>query len=301
MRTARSGPPPRRGGRALDLATQTWVRLTGRLLNLREQSWLDGPWHEPDVLDSTWVYRAATRLAASVKAEPDSGLLPDLRVLAGDRFSPERVDPRIADFYQHTASWRLEMWSQWTVLGWPLGWALTALFSRRLRQLSLPLRGLDTSRGLDSQVLVVAGDGGHRYGAAWLRQLRATGQSSFSGWYGAVTLPGQRQPSVRVVFPLPNGNLTILLRPSVLPDGGLRLWSPPGEFGADGAYLVVRADDEQHAWVRRVPLHECFELYVDAEGVLRTNHDLRLWNMPLLALHYRLNRLGPSQLPDGPR
>jgi hypothetical protein len=40
-------------------------------------------------------------------------------------------------------------------------------------------------------------------GAAWLRTLRRTGKTIYSGWYGAAALPGRDQPSVRVVFPLP--------------------------------------------------------------------------------------------------
>ncbi|MCP2251454.1 hypothetical protein LY13_000182 [Prauserella aidingensis] len=233
------------------------------------------------------------RRGAVVTETPDNGLLPSLQTLAGDRFDPAAVDPRIDDFYAHTAAWRLELWSQWTAWAWPFGWALSTLFSRRLRQLSLPLRGLDTSRGVDSRVLVVDSPAGERHGAAWLRELRATGEAVFSGWYGTVTLPGSDQPRVRVVFPLPNGSLTVLLRPAASTTGGLRLVSPLGGFGDDGAYLVVRADDEVRAWVRRIPLHERFEVFVDDEGVLRTDHALHLWRIPVLALHYRMARRRP--------
>ncbi|MCP2180272.1 hypothetical protein LY12_001534 [Prauserella alba] len=281
-------PRPRRGGRLVDRVTQFWVRTTGRLVDLRQYSWLDGPWHEPDVLGSDWVHHEATRRGAGVTEKLDSGLLPSLHVLEGDHVDPDTIDPRIGDFYRCTAAWRLELWSQWTAWAWPFGWALSTLFSRRLRQLSLPLRGLDNSRGVDSRVLVVEDPAGVRHGAAWLRDLRATGDTVFSGWYGTVTLPGRSQPSVRVVFPLPNGSLTVLLRPSSSADGGLRLLSPHGEFGDDGAYLVVRADDDHHAWVRRIPVHERFDVFVDDEGILRTDHELHLWRFPVLALHYRM-------------
>jgi hypothetical protein len=36
---------------------------------------------------------------------------------------------------------------------------------------------------------------------------------------------------------------------------------------------------------------ERFDVYVDADGVLRCDHDLRLWQLPVLGLHYRLDRL----------
>ena len=43
-----------------------------------------------------------------------------------------------------------------------------------------------------------------------------------------------RGPSIRVAFPLPNGRLTIFLRPRVRDDGALILASPLGSFGGAG-------------------------------------------------------------------
>jgi hypothetical protein len=89
-----------------------------------------------------------------------------------------------------------------------------------------------------------------------------------------------------VAFPLPNGSITVFLRPSIGPDGALVLTSPIAAHGADGAYLIVRNDTQ--AWVRRAPLAEQFRVYVDDEGTLRTDHALSLWTIPVLRLHYRL-------------
>ena len=60
------------------------------------------------------------------------------------------------------------------------------------------------------------------------------------------------------MFPLPNGNVTVFLRPEVRPDGALVLASPIGPFGTEGAYLVVVGSDRETGWVRRVPLAEEF-------------------------------------------
>jgi hypothetical protein len=61
-----------------------------------------------------------------------------------------------------------------------------------------------------------------------------------------------------------------------------------GAFGGDGAYLVVARPDRKSGWVRRVPLAERFVVFVDDEGVLRTDHELNLSQVPVLRLHYRL-------------
>jgi hypothetical protein len=125
-------------------------------------------------------------------------------------------------------------------------------------------------------------------GAAWFRTLRSTGQTLYSGWYGTEQLPSCDRPSVRVVFPLPNGSIAVFLRPSTESDGSLVLTSPLGAFGQDGAYLIVVQPGGQRAWVRRAPLPERFVVGVDEEGVLRTDHSLNLWRMPVVRFHYRL-------------
>jgi hypothetical protein len=42
--------------------------------------------------------------------------------------------------------------------------------------------------------------------------------------------------------------------------------SPLGRFGADGAYMIVVAPDDQTAWVRRTPLAERFVVAVDDDA-----------------------------------
>jgi hypothetical protein len=117
---------------------------------------------------------------------------------------------------------------------------INAVFSRRLRQLALPIDPLRTAYGIDSRVLTFTGRGGEHLGTAWQRTLRCDGAMVFGGFYGITSLPGALRPSVRVVFPLPNGSVSVFLRPDVADGGALRLTSPRGSFGQDGAYVVVR-------------------------------------------------------------
>ncbi|MEW1952017.1 hypothetical protein [Terrabacter sp. NPDC080008] len=121
--------------------------------------------------------------------------------------------------------------------------------------------------------------------AGWLRTLRSTGEYVYSGCYSARPLPGETQPSVHVAFPLEHGNVQVFLKPRALAGGGLELDSPAGQFGGNGAYVKV---DEGGTHATRVPIHETFTLYVDEEGTLRTDHNLRLWSASVLRLHYKL-------------
>lgn len=72
------------------------------------------------------------------------------------------------------------------------------------------------------------------------------------------------------------------------PDGSLVLTSEHGAFGEGGCYMVVRDGGRDHC--SRAPLHERFSIHVDDEGVLRTDHQLRLWSIPGVQLHYKLVR-----------
>ena len=90
----------------------------------------------------------------------------------------------------------------------------------------------------------------------------------------------------------------MFLRPTVDGDGALRLTSPLARFGDDGAYLIVVRHDQETAWVRRIPLAEQFRVYVDEEGVLQTDHALDLWAIPIIRLHYRLDRRRAAPSPS---
>jgi hypothetical protein len=152
------------------------------------------------------------------------------------------------------------------------------------------MRPLDVSFGMDSSVVHIHDRDDAVVGAAWLRTTRKTRETTYSGQYGTATLPGTTQPSVRVVFPLPRGCLPVFLTPTAGRDASFHLDSPLGEFGGNGAYLVLRRDATT-VNVRRIPIAEHFHVYVDSDGDLRTDHALRLGHIPAVRLHYRMARI----------
>ncbi len=277
----------RLAGHPLDIMSRLWMLTTSRRFDRGQVPWLVGPRARVDVVGHDWVERFAKELGGSTSEGPDHGLLPSFAALAGPTFAPDDVDPRIADFYERTSRWRLDLWAEWSAYAWPFGRAITALWSERLGQLSLPMRPLDVSFGMDSRVVHVHAATGEHAGSAWLRTMRKTGSTTYSGLYATAMLAGHGQPSVRVVFPLPLGSVQVFLRPSADRDGGFHLRSPSGPFGADGAYLVLeRSGGRLNA--RRIPIAEHFHLYVDSDGDVRADHALKLWNIPAVRLHYRM-------------
>ncbi len=271
----------------VDRATRAWWRATGRPVDPDgADAWLDAPVHDRSSVGDAWVQASAAALGGRTVEDGEGGLLPDLAVLDGPGFRAADVHPLVRDFYERTSRWRIDAWTAWAAPFRPAGALVTTLFGRRVQQLALPTHPLDVARGMDSRVVAVVDDAGRQRWAAWLRTLRVTGEYVYSGCYRATTLPGAAQPSVHVAFPLEQGGVQVFLRPWVAPGGVLRLSSPPGRFGQDGAYVLVRHGARHHA--ARVPLHEEFRVLVDAHGELRADHLLRLHRETVLRLHYRM-------------
>lgn len=272
----------------LDLATRVFWRAVGRPVDLAgAELWLDAPMHSGEHVGDNWLPAAAAVRGGALREQDDhAGLLDDMGQLDGPGFRAADLRPEIRSFYEHTTRWRMEVWTQWNAVFQPGGEVISRLFGQRVQQLALPTRPLDVAHGMDSRVVPILGRDGRQQAAAWLRTLRSTGKYVYSGCYATRLLPGSRQPSVHVTFPLESGNVQVFLRPRALPGGALELSSPAGSFGQDGAYVVVEVGGRTHA--ARAPIHETFRVYVDDEQVLRTDHVLRLWSLPVVRLHYKL-------------
>lgn len=252
------------GPARLDLLTRQFWRWRGRPVDLGGQhAWLAAPTSSGPRVGDQWIEAAAREWGGEALDRPHAGLVDDLARLDGSTFRASQVRPQIRDFYEHTADWRMEVWTQWNPLFRPGGEVVSRLFSRRVQQLALPTRAVEVAEGMSSRITVITDRDGIHRGTAWMRTLRATGDVVFSDCYGTRVLPGSSQPSVHVTFPLESGNVQVFLAPRVLPGGDLELSSPAGRFGQDGAYVVVQTEGSHAA---RVPLHEMFRVRLDDEG-----------------------------------
>ena len=276
----------------LDLLTRKWWRLVGREIDLdATHSWLHAPMARQSLVADSWLAESARRFGGRVRDDvPDAGLIEDLSVLDGPGFAAADLAPQVRDFYQHTSNWRLEVWTGWTPIFWPGGELISRFFGRRVQQLALPTRPLEVAHGMSSEVSVITDRDGRQRAAGWFRRLRATGEYVYSGSYSHRRLPGADRDSVHVAFPLEEGNVQVFLRPDLGVDGSLWLRSPGGPFGSDGCYVVVA--DGGRRFAAAPALREEFHVYLDDEGVLRTDHVLRLWTAVVVRLHYKLERIG---------
>lgn len=275
----------------MDWVTQRWVQYTGRRVQLSEQPWLDGPVGDVDVIGPAFFRRFAERRGLQVVDHgPRRGLLQDFACLAGPGCEPARVDRRVAEFYEDTAAFEFDVWSEWCGPFRPFGGALAAFFSRRLQQLNMPLSPLDTRLGITSDVVQLRDAAGRVTHTAWVRDLVSTRRTIYVGSYSCCRVPGYAGACVKVVFPLPHGYAAVFMRPESAPDASLTLRSAGRRFGDPGFYFYVE-EEPGRGWARYVrSMQEVIRVHVDAEGALRTDHDLRLGGARFLRLHYRMRR-----------
>lgn len=272
------------------------IWLFGRTHRRAELGWLDGPFGG-DVIGEAPYHEAAEAEGLTLERDPpDGGLLPSFAALDGEGFASSQVHPLIRDFYEHTTTFAMDVWSR---SFFPANLALALLvttISRQVNQLNFPLSPLDSARGVTSDIILLRDrDGAVRY-SGWLRKLGAPGDPAarvlYTGFYLTAAVPRERAPCVKVIFPMPRGNATVLLRPSVDQGGALLLDTRGPGFGGAGFYRV-QARDAQRVRVWRIrTLRERFHLHADPSepGVLRCDHSIRFLGLPVLALHYKLAR-----------
>jgi hypothetical protein len=157
-----------------------------------------------------------------------------------------------------------------------------------MQQLNFPISSMELAGGMTSEIIELSEPDGRRKYTGWLRRMKKNGFVIYAGIYTHGTVPGYDSPCVKVSFPVPKGSSTVFLRPEALPDGSFKLVSQGRGFGDPGFYRLIERgpDDYQVRYLKT--LHEVFHVYVDNEGVLRTDHNIRYLGLPVMRLHYKI-------------
>jgi hypothetical protein len=279
-------------GHFQDWITQVWVKLTGRKINPSDSSWLMGPIGDVDIIKDKFINSIAKKENLEIISnQPNIGLLNSFEELNLSRNEINKINNQIIDFYEKTSNYNFEVWSEWRGLFKPFGWLLSVIFSKRLQQLNLPLRSLDSAKGIESHIIKLNDKVTQKTKwTVWYRILKSTNHVIYSGVYTTCDLPNFPGKFLKVVFPLPNGNATVIMRREVLEDGSLLLTSDGKKFGDNGFYFTLTNHKTKH-WARFVKsMHEWIKVYVDNEKILRADHNLHFYGLPFLNLHYKMTK-----------
>ena len=271
------------------------IWLFGRRLDPATIGWLVGPLGGAYIGDRAYEETARAEGLTLTRDARESGLIPDFNALASASFDPARVHPRIRDFYERTHAHRLDTWATTYFPARLALWALVTTISRRVAQLNFPIDGLATAHGMTSEIILLkTADGTIRY-TGWFRKLRKDSIVIYTGFYMTERPPHAGGPCVKVVFPMPNGNATVILRPANDGGSGMSLQSIGTQFGDAGFYRIQRSGTALRVWRIR-SLHETFRLYVDSEDEARCEHDVRFLGIRVLTLHYRIMPVPAAQV-----
>jgi len=264
------------------------VRLTGRRILKSRAAWLDCVIGRPGLIGAGIYDQIAKEQHLELTARDDAGLLPDFSSLAGPSFNPGNIHPRIRHFYEHTAQYRLEVWSEVYFAGKLVLWLLVEFISRQMDQLNFPISPLEVSKGMTSEIVQLTDPASRKIvHTGWLRRFRSTGKVIYAGLYSTVKIPGEENPCVKVTFPC-YGSSSVYLRPHAHDDGSFGLLSKGAGFGSAGFYRLLESGND--AWRVRYfqTLHETFHVYVDEDDVLRTDHLIEFLGLTILRLHYKM-------------
>jgi len=273
----------------LESGIKIWVGTTGKRIREVDAPWLHCPLGERGRIGTGIYERIAREENLQIQIPPGAGLIPDFNALRGPGFNPDAIHPAIRHFYEHAAAYHLEVWTEVSLLGRFFLWLLVEFISRRMDQLNFPISSLEVAKGMSSEVVqLIEPASGRIVYTGWLRRLKSTGHVIYAGLYSTVQVPGELNPCVKVTFPC-DGSANVYLCPVAHPDGSFGLDSSGSAWGRSGFYRIVRSG-AKHRRVRYVKtLHELFHVYVDEEGVVRTEHTISFLGLAIIRLHYKMS------------
>jgi len=246
-----------------------------------------GPFGNVDAISDEFVTKLAADEQLVIERNTDSGgILSSMLELELPSEEYERLDPNVIDFYENTTRYELGLTVRWSPLFRIFGKMLVSLYSKRLEQLNLPLDSLDTHDAIHSEVMTLREEetGQAKY-TVWCRKFVSSQQTMYSGIYGTCTLPSGLR-CVKTVFPLPRGNATVILAPTVGQNGELHLESSGNRFGDPGFYFLL-SDSKGGYWAQYVrSFREQLIVHTNDEGHLQATQTMTLFRQRLLDIQY---------------
>jgi hypothetical protein len=221
----------------------------------------------------------------------DVGILASLDNLAGPTFDPERVNPLIREFYEHTSRFSLSIMPEWRPWMKPAYTLFKLFVAQPLGQAAIPSNIEEAQRGMVSTIDTIDFDEGDDEidVRGWIRTFADSGRPIYVGIY--TSFRHDDRGYVSVGFPIPGTNFTATLLPRNAGDDGLELTSR-SELPFPGHYLSsVDSERDALSVLKLLSFEERIEVYVTAGGELRTDHSFGLAGHRFLMLRYEIARL----------
>lgn len=273
-----------------DWLTQKWVLLFGRKVAAPSTAWLLGPFGEVNGIGRQFIDQLAQKEKLYVDESRDvKGLLRSIKQLNLPAVELKKLDPLVIDFYENTSRYMLQLSVNWNPFFKPFGFLLRLIFSRRIKQLNIPLRAKESAAQLKSTVIHLKDQQTHQVKrTVWFRSNQVTDEVVYTGVYETCHLPSEKT-CIKAIFPLPNGSATVILKPSVGQRGELILDSSGRRFGDSGFYFLLR-DASGQLWAKFIRSFRD-KLVVEVQnGQITATQTLSLWHIRVLTFVYQMKK-----------
>lgn len=270
-----------------DWLTQQWVILTGRKMDASDYEWLTGPFGGMNEIGGGYIKDLAEKENLIIQRNSkNSGLISSVQNL---KLTRNNLSEKVIDFYENTSCYDFDFKVKWNPFFRIFGALINYLFSNRIEQLYIPVKNITNPEPIDSELISLCyPDSMEMKYKIWLRTFKSGNRVIFSGIYDLCNLPSG-ETVVKAIFPLPNGNATVLMNAEVSERGELILISSGRKIGDSGFYFLLRDSNEN--------LHTRFirsfrsKLTVGEKGNhLVAKHQFSLWHLCVFEFSYRIKK-----------
>lgn len=273
-----------------DWFTQQWVIICGRKINPSENKWLFGTFGEVNGIGEKFIHQLAEKEDLTIIRKSNSkGLLDSISSLNLSENEIKKLPKNVIDFYEKTSEYKLQLNVKWNPIFKIFGYVVNRLFSQRINQLNIPTNNIQSSEDLSSEIIeLVAKNTNEIKYTIWLRKFQSTGKVIYSGIYTTCLLPSGIT-CVKAIFPLPKGNATVILKPSVGEKNELILDSSGNKFGDAGFYFLLN-DSKGNCWSKYIKSFTDKLIVSDENEKLKAKQTLKLWRLKVARFEYEMKK-----------
>ena len=271
-----------------DWITQQWVILFGQQIDNKNYQWLLGPFGGTKGIGIKFVKQLAKDESLVIDSQrKNKGLLDSILNLGLSETELKRLSPNVIDFYENTSNYDLLLKAKWNPFFRIFGTIIKSVFSKRIEQLNVPIENLEDASGLTNEIIKLVDTNTNEVKRTiWLRTFKSTGQVVYSGVYEPCSLPN-KQICIKAIFPLPNGNATVILTPSVGKNGELILDSSGQKIGDSGFYFLLM-DSKGQLWSKFIKSFKDKLVVKSINDKITATQTLTLWNFKVLEFEYEI-------------
>ena len=267
-----------------DWLTQQWVILRGEPFNPDEFSWLYGPFGKVNEFGEDFILQLAERENLLIERNASSqGILESIDFFSFTETDLEKLSKKVVDFYENTSEYDLSLTVKWNPFFKFFGILLNRFFSDRINQLNVPLKADQNIKPLKSEIVTLSDPTTHQIKyTVWLRTSEK--KIMYSGIYGTCKLPSGKN-CIKVIFPLPQGNATVIMIPKIGENGALILESSGKKIGDAGFYFLLKDSKNIH-WTKFISsFRDRLIIYEDNDKIY-AKQVLTLWKQTVLKFNY---------------